>query len=70
MPGTAFKRIGAKWKSDLNKIVDLPHAFVKQQMVWDACAPVISLMSKNVDFSFASLTGFGLVFPLIHLRLP
>lgn len=33
MPGTEFKRIAAKCRRDIDRMVNLPHAFVKQQVV-------------------------------------
>lgn len=65
MPGTGFKRIAAKWKGDLHKIVDLPHAFVKQQMV---CKP--SYLLPGHGLSFFLPVGCWILLPVIHLRFP
>lgn len=41
MPGTEFKRIAAKCRRVLDRMVNLPHAFVKQQVV-SSCLLVVS----------------------------
>lgn len=33
MPGTEFKRIAVQCRRDIDRMVNLPHAFVKQQVV-------------------------------------
>ena len=78
MPGTGFKRIAAKWRSDLDKIVDLPHAFVKQQMVSTDSQRRLTypnLRSSNSPFFSpfficARDPGVWIVFPVLHFRVP
>lgn len=33
LPGSSFKRVACEWASTLNEMVEMPHAFVKKQMV-------------------------------------
>lgn len=32
LPGAGFKRLAKAWKANLDSVVDIPYAFVKQQM--------------------------------------
>lgn len=42
-PGTGFKRIARKWRSNGDELVEKPHAFVKEQMVIISASEALEL---------------------------
>jgi hypothetical protein len=41
MPGAGFQRKAASWRSTLQRMADVPHAFVKRRMVCVVCDQVV-----------------------------
>lgn len=63
-PGTGFKRVAADWRGVLDRTVDQPHAFVKQQMV------IYLNILRNELLTFFCSLGIWPLFPLVYLRVP